>query len=281
MKQTARLLLCLFVLLVSCKKENNTERVKRQHNLSYGSDPRNKLDIFLPAERDTTTPFILLIHGGAWLAGDKNDLRAFQESLLVKGIASASINYRYVSSSVHYPQLMEDVGKALTYCRSKAGEWKIRSTRYLVGGASAGGHMSLLYGYKHNEDNLLAGIVSVCGPTDMTDTGWLDVITPLGLKDAVEKMTGSPYVKPLDSNYVWSSPLHYLRDVPTLMIHGTHDVVVFYSQAERLEEELVAAGIPHKLLTVENAGHDLNMGTAAGLKRVTDEIAGWVMTYGK
>ena len=41
-------------------------------NVSYGTDARNKLDIYLPAERDISTPVILLVHGGSWFEGDRS-----------------------------------------------------------------------------------------------------------------------------------------------------------------------------------------------------------------
>ena len=272
-----------FVSLTACKKASDpsAEPQKINTNLSYGSDPRNKLDIFLPANRDSTTPFVLLIHGGAWVSGNKEDMKAIQQRLLAKGIASASMSYRYVSSTVHYQQLMDDVQHALDFCQTKSAEWKIRHTKYIICGASAGAHMSLLYGYRYNTDSLVTGIMSAAGPTDLTDNNYVSYVTLGGLGDELEHLAGSPYTQPVDSNYVKVSPRLNIRNIPTLMIHGTSDAVVFYSQSQVLQSSLQTEGIANKLVTVQGANHDLNISNPATFDMIINEMVAWVMLYGK
>ena len=38
---------------------------------SYGPHKRHKMDVYLPATRKENTPTIILIHGGAWVIGNK------------------------------------------------------------------------------------------------------------------------------------------------------------------------------------------------------------------
>lgn len=44
-------------------------------DVAYGSDANQKMDIYLPKNRTTAnTKVIVLIHGGAWNAGDKSEM---------------------------------------------------------------------------------------------------------------------------------------------------------------------------------------------------------------
>ena len=69
----------LFVSLFfnSCTKEKNTGNsgsAQTLFNVAYGSSSAQAMDIYLPANRNTgSTKVIVLIHGGGWISGDKND----------------------------------------------------------------------------------------------------------------------------------------------------------------------------------------------------------------
>lgn len=252
-------------------------------NISYGADTRNKMDVYLPKDRTTATPFVILIHGGGWTTGDKADMQGFQNLLLARGFASMSMGYRYVNATVHYTQLMEDVHKAVTYCASKAGEWNIRNTKFIISGASAGGHMALLYGYKYDTDNRVSGIISLSGPTDLTDPAMLNYATSVGLIGVINTLAGATYVpgQAIDPKFAAASPLKQAKNIPSLLIHGTADVVVPYSQAELLNNHLKQLNYNHKLVTITGAGHDLGLNVPANLVLIESEFRTWVETYSR
>lgn len=252
-------------------------------NLSYGAHARNRMDIKLPEGRNMETPFLILIHGGSWIGGDKSDLRFIQDSLYEEGIGSASINYRFVNSSTHYADLMDDVRKAVDFCARNSDTWQIPETNYILAGVSAGGHMALLYAYAYNLDDRIAGVVSGCGPTDFTDTGWLEYASRFGLLYPIEWMTGSSYVpgQPLDAGFFSASPLYQPKKIPTLMIHGDQDLVVFYNQALKLRDTLEAQGIDHKLVTIPGAGHDLGIANPSIRNGILKEMRDWCYRHGR
>jgi acetyl esterase/lipase len=277
----------LFVASACTKSETpapppSTEEAKMQ-NISYGADTRNKMDVYLPKNRTAATPFVILIHGGAWVAGSKDDMRGFQDLLLTRGFASMAMNYRYVSTTVHYQQLMEDVQKALTYCISKSGEWNIRSTKIIISGASAGAHMAVLYGYKYDTENRISGIISLAGPTDLTDPAMLNYAASIGLGGVVNNLAGATYVpgQPVDPKFTAASPLKQAKNMPTLMVHGTVDLTVPYVQAELLKNHLTQLGYTNKLVTITGAGHDLGLTVPANLVLVENEFRTWVETYSR
>lgn len=277
----------LFVASACTKSENpappsSTEEAKML-NISYGADTRNKMDVYLPKNRTAATPFVILIHGGAWVAGNKEDFHPFQDFLLARGYASVSMNYRYVSTTVHYQQLMEDVDKAVSYCASKSGEWNIRSSRLIISGASAGAHMALLYGYKYDTGNRISGIIALSGPTDLTDPAMLNYAASIGLIGVLNALAGATYVagQPVDPKFAAASPLKQAKNIPTLLMHGTADLTVPYSQAELLKNHLNQLGYTNKLITITGAGHDLGLNVPANLALVESEFRAWTETYSR
>ena len=128
----------VLLLLSSCKKPENTIVFK---DLSYGADTRNQLDIYLPQQRDTSTAMVLLIHGGAWVAGAKSNWsQEIIDLFLNSGYAVSCMSYRYACGDFHTQ--MEDIYNAIGFMRSKSEGWKIRNDKFSLMGASDGAHLS-------------------------------------------------------------------------------------------------------------------------------------------
>ncbi len=280
-------LLTSIILLSACSKQGDTPVPVGQEakllNVEYGPYPRNRMDVYLPANRKTDAPFVVLIHGGAWVAGNKEDFKGTQEWLLQLGIGSVSMNYRYVDANTHFTELMDDVHKAVSYCAGKAGAWQIRDTRYILCGASAGAHMALLYGYHYDTEKRAGGIISMVGPTDFTSPAMLNNAVTVGLAQAVGWLVGAAYApgQPLDAKFSAASPVYQVTNVPSLLMYGTVDNLVLYSQAEILSTKLKQLSIPYKLVTFPNEGHDLGLSKPANLLLAQTEMLNWINQYGK
>lgn len=265
----------------STQGNNNKEIVLR--DVKYGNDTRNTMNILVPKGSNDKTPFILFMHGGAWVTGDKNDVAIVQLALGGAGIASAAINYRYASDSVHYPELMNDVNSAVNYIVDHGKDWNVDTNKVAIGGISAGAHMALLYGYQYDKGNHISSIISLAGPVDLTNVDFLNGATLLKLIDGANKMTGAKYEfgKPVPSQFKTASPIQYVKNVPTLIIHGTGDIVVPYAQAELLSDKLKQKSYIHDLMTIPNANHDLGLGNQATAKQIADRVVEWVKRYSK
>lgn len=118
-------------------------------NVSYGSNERHVLDVFLP-DSDTPTPLAIYIHGGGFTGGEKES--AYVEggdfiirNLLAANIAFASINYRLLSENdpdgVIKP--MTDSQNALQFLRYYADSLNIDKDAVGLLGGSAGAGTSL------------------------------------------------------------------------------------------------------------------------------------------
>ena len=72
-------------------------------NVSYGEEARQVYDIHLPAKRDSATPVIIMVHGGAWKEGRKEDFDSYINTIKKKwsGVAIVNMNYRLASNANH------------------------------------------------------------------------------------------------------------------------------------------------------------------------------------
>lgn len=111
--------------------------------IPYGSHPRNVLD-FWRTESAGPAPVAFVVHGGAWLEGEKERVSRFVEvaDLLRAGISVVAINYRFVTQAgdavppVVAP--LRDTARALQFVRRQAAAWNLDPARIGAAGGSAG-----------------------------------------------------------------------------------------------------------------------------------------------
>ncbi|RAI84778.1 alpha/beta hydrolase [Algoriphagus yeomjeoni] len=230
---------------------------------SYGSEPNQLMDVYLPAGRSTTnTPLLIYIHGGAWVEGSKEEFKQFRSSLsaALPDYAFVSINYslyNFTTGTNKFPTQENEVIKAINYILSKSLEWNISDT-IILAGASAGGHLALLHAYKHESVGNVTAVVAFFPPTDLAELYDYSFLTITGLGGL---LGSSPMENP--TAYANSSPITFIdgESVPTIFFHGTADNVVPFSQSEILEEKLSKAGVKHEFTKVLNQGHGFTLET--------------------
>ena len=111
-------------------------------DLTYGksADPAQKLDIYLP-DFGNDFPIMVYFHGGGLVGGDKGVLNV-AESLIKRGIALVSVNYRMYPTA-KYPEFIEDVAEAVAFVFKNISKYCNPCGIY-VGGSSAGGYLSMM-----------------------------------------------------------------------------------------------------------------------------------------
>lgn len=115
-------------------------------NVPYGSDPLQKLDVYMPATPVHDAPVILAVHGGGWYQGDKMDpglVRNKVETWVRAGAIFISVNYALVPRVDPLDQAL-DVAQALAYAQAHAADWGAGPDRFVLMGHSAGGHLVAL-----------------------------------------------------------------------------------------------------------------------------------------
>jgi len=117
----------------------------RKLTRSYGADPAQQLDIYIPpGVRDA--PIIVMVHGGAWRIGDKANTGSVENKLkhwLPKGYILVSVNYRMLPRAMAYEQA-QDVAQALGWVQSMARDWEGDEGKIILMGHSAGAHLVAL-----------------------------------------------------------------------------------------------------------------------------------------
>jgi acetyl esterase/lipase len=156
MKNAPKYILSTLVLLshlaTSCQpkggieKSANTEGVTQKWlNVAYATtSTAQKMDIYLPNEKQDKYPVIVHIHGGAFLMGDKADGQLTPVlAALQRGYAVVSINYR-LTGEAKFPTQIQDVKAAIRFIRANADKYALKTDKIAVWGGSAGGHLSAL-----------------------------------------------------------------------------------------------------------------------------------------
>ena len=105
-----------------------------------------QLDLYLPVKpAGAALPAIVLVHGGGWQSGVRDNFAPMAIRMAENGFAAATVSYR-LSPEARYPAAIHDVKAALRWVRAHAGEYGIDPARIAVGGGSAGGQIASLVG---------------------------------------------------------------------------------------------------------------------------------------
>ena len=234
-----------------------TQVPRRYLDCSYGSDPLQALDIYLPDEGDFF-PVLVFLHGGAWEAGGRADGQVAPLLLgLQHGYAIVSVGYRLVPQ-VRYPQNLFDVKAALRWLKSNGRKYHLDPCRIAISGCSAGAHLAMMAGFTQNqavfEDAALGcsceirAVVDLYGPTNFQK---LDLhFEESGIPRFPPGAFGEPNVVDVMMGFSCAGTLNMLRFVspydcvhqdmpPTLIQHGRLDPVVAYQQAAELAGKIM------------------------------------------
>lgn len=221
-------------------------------------DQHLAFDLYQPAERPAgtgPTPGVIVIHGGSWQHGNRAELAALNRYLAARGYVVASVGYRF-APKWPFPAARDDVREAIAFLKAHAGEYGLDPHQLVLLGRSAGGQLALSVAYEE-PDPAISGVISFYAPTDMTysyehpSNPWV-----LDSRAVLEAYLGGNPAQ-ASAAYEAASPIRFVSadTVPTLLVHGGRDELVFPVQSERLAIRLAQARRPHYLLRLPWATH--------------------------
>jgi acetyl esterase/lipase len=254
--------LILSILIFSCQKQQDfstdNNAAKTILNISYGTNPLQNMDAYLPANRSTaSTKVLIAIHGGAWESGDKTEFSDYIDTFKnrLTDYAIFNINSRLsVNGTNVFPTQENDVKAAFDYILNNSGGYNI-SHKIVLLGVSAGGHLALLQGYKYDSPVKPEAIVSFFGPTDIADMYY----HPASVVVASPVLAAIVGTTPVQDSllYANSSPINFVThsSPPTILLQGGLDPLVRPQQAITLQTKLQASGVINQYVFYPNEGH--------------------------
>ena len=141
------LTIVLLSVFAFAQAQNNARPTPDMANTKYGTHERNVMDVWL-AKTGEKTPLVLYIHGGGFVNGSKDGLKASViDEFLDADISVAAVNYRFIKHKP-LPAAHHDVMRALQFIRFKAEEWKIDKEKIGAFGGSAGAQLSMWLAFR-------------------------------------------------------------------------------------------------------------------------------------
>ncbi|MSV29949.1 MAG: alpha/beta hydrolase [Bryobacterales bacterium] len=225
-------------------------------NIKYGGYAETVLDVYRPkAASKEKRPGVLVIHGGGWTNGTKEQrVEPVVLRWVSKGFVVANVEYRLAKAAIA-PAAVVDVLKAAEWFEKNAKKYGADPRRIAVTGDSAGGHLALMVAMTPKTADLgrpakVAAVVNFFGITDVADQ----------LQGANERKYATTWIPEMPRRLDLArrvSPMTYVRkDVaPILTIHGDADPTVPYEHGVSLTKALRDAGADAALITVPQGKH--------------------------
>lgn len=241
----------------------NNYRVVPNITYSVANNYECKLDVYARRNVSGPVPTVLHIHGGGWVLGTKEASVLSILPFLEMGFSVVSVEYRLAKSSLA-PAAVEDCRLALRWVFRNAKDYGFDTTKVVVTGGSAGGHLALMTGMldpsagfdapkdwdAYETHPRAAAIVNFFGITDV-----VDLLSGANRQGYAVSWLGNQPDRESIARRV--SPLTYVRKglPPILTIHGDRDQLVPYSHATQLHDALAKAGVQNQLLTIPGGRH--------------------------
>jgi acetyl esterase/lipase len=214
--------------------------------LAYGSDPRQKLDIYVPQGLKAPAPVLLFFYGGAWHGGNRDNYRGFGQAFASAGIVTVVADYR-LYPKVKYPDFVEDAAGALAWLHIHAGDYGGDSARIFVSGHSAGAYNAVMLASepefiqaKGGSLDWIKGVIGIAGPYNflpMRDPAYVDMFHGANNPDSmpVNHVTG--------------------RHPPMLLITGSQDATVAPRNSDDMAKKLENFASPVRVIRYPGIGH--------------------------
>lgn len=237
-----------------------TEGIHSREDLVYRSIGTRQLrvNVYYPAiNSDKLSPAVLLIHGGGWISGSKENQRPMAQRLAQEGFVAVTVEYR-LSREAMYPAAVMNIKAALDWMRKNAADYNLDKNKIAVLGASAGAQLATLVGvtpgidiYQEKDcqvyDQVQAivnidGIVSFIHPEAAAE-GEIAGLWLGGMRD------GNP------SNWKEASPLGYVdeKTPPTLFINSSQPR--FHAGRDDMIKILKINGIINEVHSIPDTPH--------------------------
>lgn len=202
-------------------------------DLAYGPRPRNRIDIFR-CDRPQA-PLFAFIHGGYWQRNSKDMFACLAEGPLARGFDCAMVGYT-LAPDASLTEIVDEVRAAMRWLRAQGPRHGVGNEKLVVGGWSAGGHLTAIVLPEADGGLAISGIFD---------------IEPCRLNYLNEKLKLTTDEPPA------LSPIRQLpaRSPPLAIAFGTAELPELQRQSQDYHLARTAAGLPSELLPLAGRDH--------------------------
>ena len=225
----------------------------------YATGSSNNYDLYVPKSslnaKSDDQIVILFIHGGAWVSGFKTDVNPYVHDFAKKGYITATIKYTLLKRDI-LKEDAEDTGDTNTplsiFRDLDEIDASIKSLKevlqdqlgftgnlnLVIGGASSGSHLAMLYTYSRGEQSALpiSFIVDAVGPTDIKSYAWKRFI------DASDEVLSAGISKTAIASQA--------SNIDELKVAGES---FYWNEYQTMRIANGMCGLPHTITEVKNA----------------------------
>ena len=262
----------------------NANEFDVNNNENYpGSKYDNNFDLYVPKNlvKNQKHVVILFIHGGAWISGFKTDVNSYVHAFANKGYITATIKYTLLEKSMSDRSLsifrnLDEIDACIASIKSALEdlEFDTQKTNLVIGGASSGAHLAMLYSYSrgHRSPLPIRFVVDAVGPVDIkpgnwkrftgfaTDEEYQDALdTGLGYT-AIENQRAAEHLAPLRVSDGSSDPYDW-NDYQTMRIANgmcgiPHTVAEVEASTDENKTEITNPNSASNAMTKAGGGED-------------------------
>jgi acetyl esterase/lipase len=246
-------------------------------DVAYGTDPRQKLDVYTPLNNNGLAPVVVFFYGGNWNSGARNDYRFVGEALASRGMVAVLVDYR-LYPQVRYPDFIEDSAQAVAWTLKEVQRYGGDPGRLFVMGHSAGAYNAAMV-------VLDPRWLAVHGLTPAAVRGWIGLAGPYDFIPIKNEATRPVFFYPATPPE--SQPINHVSvgAPPALLMAATKDDLVDpIRNTGALAMKLRAAGVAVTEIYFDKASHATLIAAISrplrGLAPVLDKVVRFVRSDG-
>lgn len=236
------------------ESERAVAGVPGSQGLVYDEASGERLDVWGPGAAERPRPVFVFVHGGYWRALSRHDSAFMARMLHEQGVATVVPDYTLAPGAT-LEEIVRQVRAALAWVHRHGRKHGLDPDRIVVGGSSAGGHLTgmlMVGGWQRAlglPDDVVKAALPISGLFDLRPltrvyvNAWLDLDVP-------RAASLSPLLLPAD------------RRCPALVTAAEHDGSGFLEQSRRFAA--LWAGHPRRAESGTEAGQEAGTETAAG-----------------
>jgi acetyl esterase/lipase len=221
-------------------------------NITYGEDPRQRLDVYAPTKAaQTNRDVVVFVYGGSWASGARGDYSFAGRAFASNGFVTVIGDYRLVPDHP-YPDFVKDTASVVAWVHRNAARFGGNPDRIFLVGHSAGAYNAAMVAFAPEflraesvSPTIVKGFAGLAGPYDFV---------PL---DADASVAAFGHLSPADLQR--SQPVNRIERAtyapPAFLATGADDTTVRPRNTQRLAQVLRENGHSVETRTYPDLGH--------------------------